>query len=624
MMKPDAFQSAMQSVPLIWEHVDSDNCLQQLLSIHTVLEALSTSKKSLAVCVRDFDDQGRTAESTATQQSLVVLETLIRRFEDFQITTRQHLNLRARSLRETKIGILDLPNEILRNIFDNFRENMEETGFWPGFDYKADTADIQNIRLVCQKFCDVSSHLLIPYLEVSPSRSSLERLDEIMRHSKISEGARVLSIDMSYYSADMAQDLQLFSMICHDKLRNKIESLEGILRSWQERQYYDRLYLGDTDGTAREDDTSEYAVVGDVLREYRRILSVWEEFSNDSVDERIHLDEAALSLRRGHERYRALFQEQDQILQGGHFTRAVAAAMARSHSGGRPNLWLYMSDYQVLPWYHNDRSVHRGTTGMDLSADPDRLIQSEVIQRSPWWHARETEEEEPPQSLLYELPLALRAEGVSLAGFQARINTPLTFNFRMSHDQLSGLREVAETLNVFIFHLREDDYEGPDYGAHPDKLVGFYAYLSAAMGNVPSLSLSIGPEQSFLSIEPLLTSPSWQRLRCVDLSFMNMDIHGLRRFVGMLEQGVGIELSRIRLTSGTWAEALDILRSKAGWGSYVWDPRGAECDVMDEKVVDDIFNHDISDPAANNVSLYIAGVEGVQNPLRRRRAGPQI
>lgn len=50
----------------------------------------------------------------------------------------------------------------------------------------------------------------------------------------------------------------------------------------------------------------------------------------------------------------------------------------------------------------------------------------------------------------------------------------------------------------------------------------------------------------------------------------------------MVQPGVHLQLDVIRLTSGKWAAALDCLRSKAGQGSYVKDPRGAECDRMDE------------------------------------------
>lgn len=44
MVTPDASQPAMPKIPLVWEHVGSDNCLQQLVSIDSVLQALTMSK----------------------------------------------------------------------------------------------------------------------------------------------------------------------------------------------------------------------------------------------------------------------------------------------------------------------------------------------------------------------------------------------------------------------------------------------------------------------------------------------------------------------------------------------------------------------------------------------------
>lgn len=629
MVTPDASQPALPSVPLVWEHVDSDNCLQQLVSIDSVLQVLSMSKKSLTACLGEFDDHG--------QQSLAVLDSLIGRFEDFQTTARQHLSLRARSLRKNGLRIQDLSPELLRIIFDNLRGNLEERNFWPDIKYKADTVNIQNVRLTCREFRDASSHLLFRYLEVSPSRLSLERLERVMRYSENFRGDRMLRIDMRYYSANIAQNFQLFSVMCREQLRTKIVSIERMLE--EEDVGSDDDASEDVDDTASEDFVPGLAFQIPELKVYledlivqhvtkaRRILSAWAGLVSDPTDESAHLDEAVVALQRGHEHYRALFQEQDEILRGGHFARAVAAAAARAHSGGRPSVWLYMSDDRGPPEYYLNRTAVREAEGMDIFEDPYRLIESLLIVRSPWWHARDAGEEEPPQSLLYELPLALRAEGVALAGFKTQINTPFTFNLHMSQDQLSGLRETAETLNVFEFHLNEENVKGPDHEDNPEKLAGFYAYLSAAMGrrNVPELSLSIDPHESFFSLGPLLTSPSWQRLRSAQLSHMNMDINALRRFVGMLEPGVCLRLDRMCLTSGTWVTALDLLRSKAGRGSYVIDPRGAECDRMYEEDRNDIFG-DCGSPfdPYNKVSLYIASVEGAEHPLRGRRLAPAL
>lgn len=613
-MKLDVLQPALPSVQLALEHVDSEDYFQQLLSIDSALQALSLAKKSLTTQLRELGSQGPTAEPRAVEQSLTDLDTLIQRFEDLQTAARQGFNLRARSLRKDRLGILDLPNELLRKVFDSIRGDLEERNFQPDPDYNANSMDIQNIRLAHRAFRDASSHLLVRYIDLSPDRSSLERLEKVMRHPDFSRGDRILRIDMRYYSATISQSLPLFLIMCYQKLEETMHSLN--LDYWSQWKSHEtpRVPPGETEGAAAK---------------ARRVVRAWGRF----INQHFHDDsDAEMLVRRGHERYRALFEEQEETLRGGHFARAVAAVMAMGHSWRRPSVWLYMSDHQGLPGYPHTRPVDLETTGMDELADMDHLIQSKFIERSPWRYEREHGEQEPTQSLLYELPLAMRAEGVSLAGFKVDINIPRTFNLHMSQDQLSGLEQVAKTLKFFGLCLCEDERNSgaTDIENNQGNLEGLYTWLSAAIGwrNVPELSLSFDPvdrtvlTESFLSIGPLLTSPSWQRLRLADLSYMNMGIDDMRKFAGILEQGVCLRLDRIGLTSGTWVAALDYLHSKAGWGSYIVDPRGAECDVMYDEDVIDIFG-DSSKPLTpiSMVSLYIASVDGVENPLRGLNLG---
>lgn len=213
----------------------------------------------------------------------------------------------------------------------------------------------------------------------------------------------------------------------------------------------------------------------------------------------------------------------------------------------------------------------------------------------------------------------MHAAGVSLAGFKVSINEPYAFNLNLSQDQLSGLGEVAKTLKVFEFDLDESQSQGPDPEGDLEKLEGFCSYLSAAIGRqgVPRLSLMVDPPENFFTIGPLLTSPSWERLRLANFSSISMTIRDLRRLVGMLQPGVCLRLEAITLTTGTWAEALDCLRTKVCWGSYLVDPRGAEADEMDheEKAWSDVFGNEYRpyDPISN-ATLYITS-KIHKNPL---------
>lgn len=643
-MKHDALQPAVPSVQLALEHIDSDDYFQQLLTIDSALQALVMSRNTLKLKLEAVKNRGLNDEERVLRQSLTETDTLLRRFEGYQTAARNRFSLRARSLRKVKKGILDVPNELLQNIFDNLRNDTELLEFSPYHVDYLGTENIQNVRLAHRRFLQASSHLLVRCLDVSLSTSSLERLEQVMCHPEISKGKRLLRIDMRYYSASVAGDFGWFSRKAHYQLQNMTESLEAALHFRREKTKARVSVDGEamSGATASLDAAKEDAVLEDAMSEdsssddyssehplsehpvledgaledavtkARRILSSWEPLMYEGpVVEAAHLvDEAGLALWRGHERYRALHLQQKEILQDGRFARAVAAAAARGHSGGRPRVWLHMSDVENK--FDKIPPKRRETAELNLLADLDLLVQSMGIQVSPW-----VEADDAPQSLLYEVPLAMRAVGVSLAGLRIDINMPYNFDLSMSQEQLSGLREVAQTLEAFIFNLDEEDvgWEGS-----PKTFAGFYAYLSAAMGqqNVPRLELCVEPQESFFRIGPLLASPSWPRLEMASIDMISISIHELRKLVGMLEPGVRLRLSQTRLTSGTWAAALDCLRSKAGRGSYIDDPRGAECDEMSEEDHREIFG-EVGDHwnSTSRATQYITSVEGVKHPLRR-------
>jgi hypothetical protein len=58
-----------------------------------------------------------------------------------------------------------------------------------------------------------------------------------------------------------------------------------------------------------------------------------------------------------------------------------------------------------------------------------------------------------PQSLLYELPLQMRATGVPLVGFKADLFLPEEFTVALSSAHISGLGEVAKGLTNLFFRL---------------------------------------------------------------------------------------------------------------------------------------------------------------------------
>lgn len=101
------------------------------------------------------------------------------------------------------IHLLDLPNEILAHIFVYVRGPpyinepiwLGTLGYWDG-----GPKEIKNTRLVCRKFCNESSHLLMPAVSISANPSSLARLEGISRHPLIAKGVRTVRVIVHFYA----------------------------------------------------------------------------------------------------------------------------------------------------------------------------------------------------------------------------------------------------------------------------------------------------------------------------------------------------------------------------------------------------------------------------------------
>lgn len=202
-----------------------------------------------------------------------------------------------------------------------------------------------------------------------------------------------------------------------------------------------------------------------------------------------------------------------------------------------------------------------------------------------------------------------------MVGFRVNTSTPEVFTLELSNSQISGLSEVAKGLSDFGFCLN-----GAPYGEQRGPLP------SAAMGQqiVPNLYLRLTSLDNFwvdtdlgpYSIKPLLTSSAWPRIKFLHVACTPIHLHQLRKLMNMLQPGIRVEFTFFYLTSGTWAEALDCIRSKAGWGSHLYCARGAESETMTQDECDDVFDDD-PEPYGNIASQYIQSIEGVGNPLRK-------
>lgn len=120
-------------------------------------------------------------------------------------------------------GILGLPHELLQMTFRHLGVSTprvdEPLGVFPKIDFLANTEDIRNIRLTCRRFRDNSSHLLLPYLEVTASPASLDRLSAISNCPSVARGVLAIRVSLDFYGI---LDHRKFSRRAEDLLRREI------------------------------------------------------------------------------------------------------------------------------------------------------------------------------------------------------------------------------------------------------------------------------------------------------------------------------------------------------------------------------------------------------------------
>lgn len=150
-------------VQLALKQVDSGDIFEQLLNLDSALQNLKTTKNALKPQPGVLGGHEVAAKTEDFQQPVDEVGTLIRRFEDLQTAARHEFDLRSRPLLQ-HLGILDLPDELLLEIFDHFKSWVESDRDFHQPNLEVNIETIKNARLTCRRFYDTSSHLLVPCL----------------------------------------------------------------------------------------------------------------------------------------------------------------------------------------------------------------------------------------------------------------------------------------------------------------------------------------------------------------------------------------------------------------------------------------------------------------------------
>ncbi|KAK9778892.1 hypothetical protein SCAR479_04128 [Seiridium cardinale] len=485
----------------------------------------------------------------------------------------------ADCLRDKSLNILNLPNELLEDIFALLQDDQQSEAPYHFENSGRNRGDIKNVRLTCRRFCGTSSHLLMSHIAVDLTPAGLEHISAVSQHPTIFKGIRSVRVYVCFYSRRLATDLQHFASVAAHRLLSRLEESERCRNEGQQGR------------VQREHSTY---LAKDVVAQAKKTVKIWTEFVHDqALGETTQLPVVS---SRNHpsvndllivwEIYKRRQLQQSQILQDGTFVHTIASAMARLRKATR--LEINDGDSGL-------RDQKESLTPLSANNGPRKsfsgVIESMMLQPSKWVDARNEQLEAPPIEVLTALPLALQEAGVALTVLSINVTPSEDFDLKIREADIDRLSFAARKIQYFSFKT-------PAIGWHPtqtpDEVSSFWTFLCIMMnpGELRGLKLDLkfmearnGASTSFGRL--LLHPASWPNLTTISLGSMSMRLSELEElFLKTRSSGshnsyastvteerrVQVSLKRIALLDGRWVDALHVLREHCGPGSQVLFP----------------------------------------------------
>ncbi|KAH9221227.1 hypothetical protein DL95DRAFT_519273 [Leptodontidium sp. 2 PMI_412] len=567
---------------------------------------------------RPLDDLGLIWGMTAKHnKTLHSLKSLV---DDFRGLIRKNIDILSRpSVRP--FSILDLPDEILVKICGYVKgwEPDPNTSLFHS-QYTIGTKEVQNLRLSCKRLCGASSHLLLHFIKVDfTAPASIRRLQEISLHPAISKGVATVRVIMSFYDSKLAGSFLLFARYNAEILAESADGVEKMARHDEAMAKYEDEGLIPKDHRSRAQRIEDKKKDEDDVKRGRLIADSWNRMQTSDESLSGEGEPYQNALRRGHEEYRKLFEEQEILLKDGSFNDSVAAAMARMPLATRLEIHDYGFDIRyfdnhVSRWVANDKSLVRG------SLVP--MSWSEAIKHDLGY---------PPTEIAITLPVAIHKAGVSLASLDIQSLLPEDyFTLAPSDKELKELTDAMQKLKTFRFTPVQARDEGHWRYRQSTELKCLQRLISAILDSpsIETISLELRqfwPDETFLdpnllSLPNLLNLRSWPRLSCVSLRSAPLSLEDLAKIVNLGTKPIRFSGDDLHLQDGSWADGLDLLRKETAGDGFFGRPTGAECDNMSEDELDAIFKPSEASWPFNKADLYIRG-KIVKNPLRDDETG---
>ena len=539
--------------------------------------------------------------------------------------------------RQDQLGrpfILDLPDELLCNIFDYFRPDgvdVTDTPYSYLFDEETrDTGDdalaaLQNARLVCRRFHDLASPLLVPVLRASIDSESLRRIDGLTRNPHVASGVRIVQLLLGYRPRDVAQSLVRYRELQSGKILQLCRSCDR--------------YLDFPD----PDDELTRAITAAVER-YSYMLSAWDECGDrgdgngngNCEGDTDNTSTFKKLLYECHDEYRRRQEDQDRLLADGSYAAALGASAGRM-TGLRA---LSFSDHMYRPTQDLVREAlarpaHDAAKLREMMVMPqDWATIGEISPASALLAAR----------LLWEVPVALFENGVRLQ--EVAVSTlPLKSKLdTLGQPALDRLRAAVRGLlrvDVGRLHKTWPSSLPAERKAYLD------GYLDALLSGESLQRIDLdasalcpdSDEDTKYAIGSVLASARHPNLRELHLDNVSFLQHEMEAFIGGLGGALrSVDFYDVDIQDGTWENPLELLRDKIalsgrpvevaladlhGLGMYspVHSPAHDSSDSDSDSNGEGSLGGGSWDRKASllrDMERYIHGEEGMANPLSQR------
>lgn len=526
------------------------------------------------------------------------------------------------------ISVLDLPADILCNIFDHFQDDRRYTKEGRYDNEGAEHRQtIQSTRLVCRRFHQLVSSRLCPILQVRLDQASLDLLNDISKNSLVASGVRDIQVVLDYRPRELAQDLLRFKNQRKSDLNRLCRSCVFLGETWN---------MGDFD---EDDDTvcltplSEYKKA---MHYYQSICLAWDDCFSPADGN--YKDAVSLKYQRilhqGHEDYRQKHEEQLRIITDGSFVNILASSISR------------MAPYRSLHFI-----TKIGHYIGPYILDPTHLLNnkeelSQFMSTPQDWQTigeLEGKTELLAAKILSELPIAIYKAGTLMRDININCFPPTRCYSMICPDCHDQFNPSWADLNAACQHLQKIRFNETSYdtGCSPllaEEQAVIAKYLGAIFSSesVEDVSLefsafhssnrSYGSAKASYRIGSVLSATNWPHIKRVCIRHVSLNQDDLEKFCNALGDRLEtVYLHGIELLSGSWAGALDILRQKVLSRCLDMKRRvvflsltGGEFGKEEKRETGGFFSYDgdMKEPLIVRLSQNYVSGELAENPLK--------